>query len=158
MLHLASPTLAQVDTPSNGPARRLALDTVTGYQDFLAESANWPVQVIIDTFAAVEIAPGWQLSVRPVIWRVGGEWETLPDQASIRYETRRGANWRVEIGKFPAPIGLGLTENRASLNAGLIWCHRPYYMAVPSLGADLPRVSLISATYPLGAQDRKSVV
>ena len=45
-----------------------------------------------------------------------------------------------------------MTENRASLNAGILWWHRPYYMPLPSLGADLPRVSLISTVYPWGAQ------
>ena len=49
---------------------------------------------------------GWQLSVRPVVWRIRGEWDTLLDQASVRYETRRGANWRVEVGLFPCQSAL----------------------------------------------------
>ena len=152
MLWLASAATAQGDPSTGGPSRRLAVDTVTGYQDFFAVDSTWPVQIVVDAFVAVELAPGWQVSMRPVLWRLQGEWETLLDQASIRYETRRGANWRVEVGKFPAPIGLGLTENRAGSNASVLWCHRPYYMPLPSIGAHLPQVSLISAVYPLGAQ------
>ncbi len=152
LLLLATAAGAQDDPSTSGPTRRLAVDTVTGYQDFLAEDSTWPIQFVVDAFVAVELAPGWQVSVRPVLWRVQGEWETLLDQASIRYETRRRANWRVEVGKFPAPIGLGLTENRAGNNASVLWCHRPYYSSVPSIGAGLPPVSLISAVYPFGAQ------
>ncbi len=153
MLVVAStPARAQEAAPGAGASRRVAFDTVTGYQDFFAEDAAWAVQFIVDTFAAVELAPGWQVSVRPVVWRVRGEWESLLDQASLRYEVHRGANWRVEAGKFPSPIGLGMTENRANVNPGVIWCHRPYYMPLPSQGSDLPPVSLVSAVYPWGAQ------
>ena len=152
LLLLATAAGAQDDTSASGPTRRLAVDTVTGYQDFLADDSGWPVQFVIDALVAAQLSPGWQVSVRPLLWRIQGEWETLLDQASIRYETRRGANWRVEVGKFPAPIGLGLTENRAGNNASVLWCHRPYYMFLPSIGADLPQVSVISAVYPFGAQ------
>ena len=148
----AGPALAQDGAARHGASRRVAFDTVTGYQDFFAEDAAWPVQFIIDAFGAIELAPGWQVSVRPVLWRVGGEWESLLDQASLRYEFRWGAKWRIEAGKFPSPIGLGMTENRANVNPGVIWCHRPYYMAVPSQGSDLPPVSLVSAVYPWGGQ------
>ena len=152
LLLLATAAGAQDDSSAGGPARRLGVDTVSGYQDFLAADRTWPVQFVVDAFVALELAPGWQVSARPVLWRLQGGWETLLDQASIRYEARRGANWRVELGKFPAPIGLGLTENRAGNNASVLWCHRPYYMFLPSIGAALPQVSVISAVYPLGAQ------
>ena len=134
-----------------GASRRVAIDTVSGWQDFFEEDADWPAQVILDSFIGVELAPGWQLSVRPLVWRIRAEWDTLLDQASVRYETRRGANWRFEAGLFPSPIGLGVTENRASINASVVWWHRPYYMPLPSLGSDMPRVSLISTVYPWGA-------
>ena len=147
----ARPTLAQdAAVERHRASRGVAFDTVIGYQDFFAEDADWPTQFIADAFAAVELGPGWQLSVRPVVWRVGGTWESLLDQASLRYEFRLGANWRVEAGKFPSPIGLAMTENRANVNPGVIWCHRPYYMALPSQGGDLPPVSLVSAVYPWG--------
>lgn len=152
VLVAASTARAQDAPAAPAASRRVAFDTVAGYQDYFAEDFTWRTQFIVDAFAGMELAPGWQLSARPVLWRVRGNWETLLDQASVRFETKRGANLRFEAGKFPAPIGLGLTENRANSNASVLWCHRPYYMPVPSLGADLPRVSLISAVYPLGGQ------
>ncbi|MEZ5318771.1 MAG: hypothetical protein R2752_15335 [Vicinamibacterales bacterium] len=148
-LLLAAPPAAAQDT---GQVRRAAVDTVVGWQDFYGETADWPTQYIVDTFVGVEVAPGWQGSLRPVLWRANGTWETLLDQASIRREFRKGANWRIEAGRFPSPIGFGMTENRASLNPGVIWCHRPYYMPLPALGAGLPLVSLVSAVYPDGVE------
>ena len=144
--------VAQEAPADTGAARRVAFDTVAGWQDFYREDTAWPVQFIVDGFAAVEVARGWQVSARGVAWRVRAQWERLLDQASVRYETRRGANLRFEAGKFPMPLGLGLTENRAGGNPGVLWCHRPYYMPVPTQGPDVPRVSLVSAVYPWGAQ------
>lgn len=145
----AGPAGAQ-DTDT-GASRRVAFDTVIAYQDFFAEDADWPAQFIVDVFSAAEIGPGWQVSVRPKLWRYRGEWRPLLDQASVRYEFRRGANWRVEMGKFSSPVGLDMTENRSNVNPGVIWWHRPYYMPLPSQGVDVPRVSLASAVYPWGA-------
>lgn len=147
-----APASAQEPPAETGTARRVAFDTVSGWQDSFGEDADWPTQVIVDAFVGAELAPGWQVSVRPVVWRLRGEWEVILDQASVRYEVRRGANWRFEAGKFPIPTGLGLLENRANTNPGMLWWHRPYYTPSPSLGSDLPRVSLISTLYPWGAQ------
>ena len=131
-------------------ARRVAIDTVTGVQDFFREARDWPTQVVLDTFVSAEPYPGFEVSLRPKLWRVNGDWKPLLDQASIQYEFRKGSNWRIEAGRFPSIIGLGMIENRPDLNAGVIWWHRPYYMPVPSLGVDMPRVSLISTVYPVG--------
>src|SRR5688572_31598408 len=49
-----------------------------------------------------------------------GQWEVYVPQASIRYEFEKGTKWRVEAGKFTSPIGLGMTENRASVNDSVI--------------------------------------
>lgn len=152
LICLALPAAAQEPPAEATTARRVAFDTVSGWQDSFAEDADWPTQFIVDAFVGAELAPGWQVSVRPVVWRLRGEWEVILDQASLRYETRRGANWRFEAGKFPMPTGLGLLENRANTNPGILWWHRPYYTPSPSLGSDMPRVSLISTLYPWGAQ------
>jgi hypothetical protein len=133
-------------------SRQVALDTVIGVQDVFQETRDWPTQIVLDTFMSVQIRSGLQMSFRPVVWRVGGTWETLIDQVSLQYEFHKGSNWRIEAGRFPSPMGLGMTENRASINAGVLWCHRPYYMPLPSLGPDAPRVSLASAVYPNGLQ------
>jgi hypothetical protein len=44
-----------------------------------------------------------------------------------------------------------MTENRPDLNPGVLWCHRPYYGDVPSLGEGTAPHALISANYPMGA-------
>ena len=142
---------AQLSKSSN--TRAVMIDTVVGVQDYLAETGSWHTQTIIDTFATVEMAPGLQASFRPLIWRkANGLWTGAVDHASARYEFKRGANWRIEAGKFPSPVGLGMTENRANVNDGVLWCHRPYYGPLPPLVADGRRHSLVAATYPVGVQ------
>jgi hypothetical protein len=150
LVGIPAPLPAQ-ESSRTGP-RRFALDTVAGTMDYSGGDYEWPTQLIFDAFAGAEVYPGWQVSFRPLLWRVRGEWEALVGQLSIRYTFRMAANWRVEVGRFASPIGLGMTENRPSLNAGLLWCHRPYYMPMPSLGSKVPRLSLMSAVYPTGAQ------
>ncbi len=129
----------------------MQIDTVLGLQDYAETDGRSPVQVVIDGFVSADLGRGWLASLRPRAWRAGGEWELLVDHASVQRTFRGRASWRVEAGRFVTPIGFGMTENRPNLNAGTIWCHRPYYMALPSLGADEPPVSLISAVYPNGA-------
>ncbi len=131
-------------------ARRLALDTVIGVQDLFDTARDWPTVGMFDTYASAEIGRRLQISVRPKIWRLNGEWDLELDQASVQYSFQKGSNWRVEAGRFPSPIGRGMTENRSNVNGSVLWWHRPYYMPLPSLGLDAPMVSLISAVYPNG--------
>jgi hypothetical protein len=146
---LAAVPAAAQDRPSLN-TRRIAFDTVAGSQDFFGETSDWQTVYIVDAFTSIGFDRGWQVSVRPVLKRVRGEWTARVDQLSVRHELRRGANWRFEGGRFSSPIGLGMTELRPNLNAGVLWWHRPYYMPLPSFGPGLPRVSLISAVYPIG--------
>ena len=142
---------AQLGGSSN--TRAVMIDTVVGVQDYFAEARSWETQTIIDTFATVEMAPRLQASFRPLVWRrANGQWTGAIDHASVRYEFNRGANWRIEAGKFPSPVGLGMTENRANVNDGVLWCHRPYYGRLPPLAAGGPRHALVAATYPIGVQ------
>lgn len=133
-----------------GGARRLAFDSVVGVQDLFHEARDWPTALVFDPFLSAQITNGLQAALRPKFWRLNGEWELVLDQASVQYEGHWGSNWRVEAGRFPSPIGLGMTENRSNVNAGVMWWHRPYYMPLPSLGVDAPRLSLVSAIYPDG--------
>lgn len=152
LLSLAlGPVSVYAQTSAIGATRRIAFDTVAGLQDFSGADSPWQTVYIIDNSAGIEIRRGWQVSVRPVIKRIRGAWDVYLDQLSLRYETTRWANWRFEAGKFASPVGLGMTELRASQNPGVIWWHRPYYMPLPSLGPGLPRASLVSAVYPTGA-------
>ena len=115
--------------------------------------AGWKTQLIVDPFGTVEVAPRLQVSVRPLIWRVmTGQWEVYVPQASIRYEFEKGTKWRVEAGKFTSPIGLGMTENRASVNDSVIWWHRGYYSFLPAIGGGAAPHALIASIYPMGAQ------
>lgn len=148
VLLLAASAAAQ--SADTGSSRRLAFDTVVGVQDMLLEDDPWRTQVIIDSAATWDLGGGLYLNARPVFWRVDGEWQSLLDQASLRYEAGGDVRVRVEAGRFPSPIGLGMTENRANVNPGVLWCHRLYYSPLPNLGPGLPRQSLVSATYPVG--------
>jgi hypothetical protein len=131
----------------------MAFDTVIAVQDFFEDDGQSKLQVVFDGSGTVEVARGVQATLRPKVWRTSrGEWRSLLDQASVRYEFQKGSNWRIEAGRFASPMGLGLTENRPNLNAGVVWYYRPYYMPLPSLGVGAPRVSLISTVYPDGVQ------
>lgn len=148
ILGMARPALGQ--SASGAGERRLAFDLVIGAQDFFRETRNWNAQFIIDPFIELQIRKGLSATVRPKIWRINGAWDTVLDQASVQYQFRAGSEWRIEAGRFPSPIGYGMTENRGNLNGGVIWWHRPYYMPLPLLGPGLPMVSLVSAVYPNG--------
>lgn len=148
---LAMAATATAQSSDLGGTRRLAFDTVIGVQDIYRETAAWPTQVIIDSSATWQVSDKVFASVRPVFWRVDGTWQTLIDQASLRYEAGRETRVRLEVGRFVSPIGLGVTENRANVNPGVLWCHRLYYGSLPSLGPGVDRQALLSAVYPVGA-------
>jgi len=141
-----APAMAQ----SSG-TRAAMVDTVIGVQDYFADDGAWETQLIVDSFMSAELAPRLQASFRPLLWRKSdGATMSFIDHLSLRYEFRKGANWRIEGGKFPSPIGLGMTENRASVNDGLLWCHRPYYGYLPAVGVGSPAHAIVSANYPVG--------
>ena len=154
LLSLAASSEAQI---SGTGTRAIALDTVIGVQDYFDDAGAWKTQLIIDPFTTVEVAPRLQVSVRPLIWRVmTGDWEVYVPQASVRYEFEKGSKWRVEAGKFTSPIGLGMTENRASVNDSVIWWHRGYYSPLPAIGGGAAPHSLIASIYPMGVQANTS--
>ena len=138
-----------VHAQSSG-SRRIAFDTVVGVQDIFRETRDSPTMVVIDPLMGAEIRRRLQVTVRPKIYRLNREWDLMLDQASVDYSFHAGSNWRIEAGKFPSTVGLGMTENRSNVNPGVFWWHRPYYMPLPRLGAGAPMVSLVSATYPSG--------
>ena len=158
LLAPAGDVAAQSHEASNDRnSRAVMIDTVVGVQDYFAESQSGETQTIIDTFATVEMAPRLQASFRPLLWRkTNGQWTGALEYASVRYDFKRRANWSIEAGKFSSPVGLGMTENRANVNDGTIWCHRPYYGPLPALAAGAPRHNLVAATYPLGVQVKVS--
>jgi hypothetical protein len=152
VLLLASSAAAQSQVAGNA-TRNVALDTVVGVQDYFDDAGAWSTQLIVDPFATVEIAPRLQVSLRPLFWRVmTGDWEHYIAHASLRYEFEKGTKWRIEAGKFTSPVGLGMTENRANVNDGIIWWHRGYYSYLPALGGGAAPHALISSIYPVGVQ------
>jgi hypothetical protein len=142
---------SSVEAQTGTGTRAVAFDTVVGVQDYFDVTGVWEPQLIIDPSVTVEVAPRLQLTVRPLIWHVmTGDWEVYVPQASVRYEFDKGTKWRLEAGKFTSPIGLGMTENRASVNDSVIWWHRGYYSPLPSMGGGAAMHSLISSIYPTG--------
>jgi hypothetical protein len=153
LLAVAVPAPAQTDTGT----RAAAVDTVVAVQDYFDDAGTWKTQLIIDPFGTVEVAPRLQILVRPLIWRVmTGTWEVYIPEASVRYEFEKGPKWRLEAGKFTSPIGLGMTENRASVNDGVIWWHRGYYSFLPPIGGGAAAHALIASIYPMGIQANTS--
>jgi hypothetical protein len=147
---------AEAQTTGAG-TRSVAFDTVVGVQDFFDDAGAWKTQFIADPFTTVEVAPRLQVSFRPLFWRVMmGEWEAYVVHASVRYEFEKGSKWRVEAGKFTSPVGLGMTENRASVNDSIIWWHRGYYSFLPTMGGGAAPHALISSIYPVGIQANTS--
>jgi hypothetical protein len=153
---LAAAVPAKAQTTGSG-ARAVAFDTVVGVQDFFEDAGAWKTQLIVDPFTTVEVAPRLQVSFRPLIWRVMmGEWDAYVVHASVRYEFEKKSKWRIEAGKFTSPVGLGMTENRASVNDGIIWWHRGYYSFLPAIGGGAAPHALISSIYPIGVQANTS--
>ena len=153
VLLLATAVPSRAQTTAGTGARAVAFDTVVGVQDYFDDAGAWKTQLIIDPFGTIEVAPRLQLSIRPLIWRVMlGDWEVYVPQASIRYEFEKGTKWRLEAGKFTSPIGLGMTENRANVNDGVIWWHRGYYRYLPTIGGGAAPHALSASIYPIGIQ------
>ena len=153
---LATAGSAEAQTSSSG-TRAVAFDTVVGVQDFYDDAGAWKAQLIVDPFTTVEVAPRLQVSFRPILWRVMmGDWEAYVVHASVRYEFEKRTKWRVEAGKFTSPVGLGMMENRASVNDGIIWWHRGYYSFLPAMGGGAAPHALISSIYPIGIQANTS--
>jgi hypothetical protein len=145
------------EAQTTGGTRSVAFDTVVGIQDFFDDAGAWKTQFIADPFTTVEVAPRLQVSFRPLFWRVMmGEWQAYVVQASVRYEFEKGSKWRVEAGKFTSPVGLGMTENRASVNDSIIWWHRGYYSFLPTMGGGAAPHALVSSIYPVGVQANTS--
>jgi hypothetical protein len=155
VIAVPQPVLAQ-------SAERLSLDTVIGVDAFAGERVSRRPQVIVDVAAGVRLGDNTQAYVRP--WfrlprpNTPGspppEWSKELYAAGIRYERpaeRDRPALRVDVGYNVSPIGLGVIDARPSLNP-TISPHISYLSPMPAFDANVPRVSAISATYPLGAQ------
>ena len=156
-LVLAAPAAAQTS--------RIALDVAVTADTDKGSTVRREPGVWFDVFGAFRVAPGLDLVARPVISKrtFDGAWQKQMYQLGVRYErpfdasrTGPGAlGFRVDAGQIVSPIGLGILENRHDLNP-VVSQHSSYYLPLPRPAGDaaveIPRVYLIAANYPLGAQ------
>jgi hypothetical protein len=151
---LAWPVSAAAQQPA-----RFSLESVVAADEFAGESASNRPQIVIDVSLAVRLGDHWQAYVRP--WfrlpRPNSPTAPVPDwdrelyQAGLRYERRGAIATRVDVGQILSPIGLGLYDVRPGVNPTIV-PHLSYLTPMPAFDPTVPRVSAISATYPLGAE------
>ena len=139
-----------------------ALDSVASIDVFGGENVSNNPQIIIDISGGARISDHVQAYVRP--WfrlpRPNTPTAPVPDwshelyQAGFRYERPASGGrlaTRIDVGYNVSPIGLGVIDTRPSLNP-TIAAHLSYLSPMPAFDLTVPRVSAISATYPLGGQ------
>jgi len=152
---LAAPVRAQ-------SVAHFSLDSVASLDVFGGENVSNHPQIIIDVSGAARVSDHVQVYIRP--WfrlpRPNTPTAPVPDwshelyQAGISYERPPAGGRvaaRVDLGYNVSPIGLGVIDTRPSLNP-TIAPHISYLSPMPAFDLTVPRVSAISATYPLGAQ------
>jgi len=138
---------------------RYSLESVVAVDEFGGQNAVHSPQIIIDISAAVRMGDRWQIYVRP--WfrlprpNAPGldvpDWDTELYQAGLRYERPGPVAVRLDAGQILSPIGLGLFDVRPGLNPTIV-PHISYVSPMPVFDPTGPRVTPVSASYPLGAQ------
>jgi hypothetical protein len=138
---------------------RLSLESVVAVDEAGVENGSGRPQVVLDVSMAVRIGDHWQAYVRP--WfrlprpssrtAPAPEWNKEIYQAGLRYERRGDLSTRIDVGYILSPIGLGVFDTRPGVNP-TIGTHISYVSPMPVFDPTGPRVSAVSATYPLGAQ------
>lgn len=152
VLLLSAPASAQ-------PVARFSLESVVAADEFAGENVSNKPQIVVDVSLALRLGHNWQVYVRP--WfrlpRPTTPTAPVPDwdkelyQAGLRYERRGPVATRVDAGYILSPIGLGIYDVRPGLNPTIV-PHISYLTPMPVFDPTAPRVSAVSATYPLGAQ------
>ena len=151
-----APASAQPAAPT---VARFAVDSVVSVDDFAGENSSDRAQIVIDVSAAVRLADNWQIYIRPWFrlprptFPTGPvpPWDKELYQAGVRYERPGAVATRFDAGYILSPIGLGLLDSRQNLNPTIV-PHLAYVVPMPAFDPTGPRVSAVSATYPLGAQ------
>jgi hypothetical protein len=146
-------TTALAQTPS-----RVSLDSAVSIDVFQGQATVDDPNIIVDVSAAVRLADGWMVYVRPWFREARVPRPANPDnwakeiyQAALQYERAGRISTRVEAGYIVSPIGLGMMDTRPSENP-TIAPHLSYLQPMPAFDPGAPRVSPIASTYPLGAQ------
>ena len=140
-------------------AARFSLESVVAADAFAGENASNKPQIVVDISFSVRLGDHWQAYVRP--WfrlprpntPTGAvpPWDKELYQAALRYERRGPVATRLDVGQILSPIGLGIYDVRPGLNPTIV-PHLSYLQPMPVFDPTAPRVSAVSATYPLGAQ------
>ena len=149
-----------VVTPASAQSlARFSLESAAAIDEFAGENASDRAQIVIDISLAVRVGDRWQIYVRP--WfrmprpssptAAVPPWDKELYQAGLRYERRGPIAVRVDAGYILSPIGLGLYDVRPGVNPTIV-PHLSYLTPMPAFDATVPRVSAVSATYPLGAE------
>ena len=139
--------------PVFGQTSRLALDTVVAVDGDAGSQVPRKSTAWFDVFAAVQLADGWSLRARPVVFRrsFDGSWQTQMYELAVRYERPGAVGVRVDVGQFVSPIGMAVLENRPNSNP-VVSQHSTLYLPVPRYEPGTPTTFLIAASYPFGAQ------
>ena len=138
---------------------RFSLESVVAADGADGENMSHRPQVVVDVSLAVRIGDRWQAYVRPwfrlprpsTATAPAPEWNKEIYQAGLRYERPGEVSTRIDLGYILSPIGLGVFDTRPGVNP-TIGTHISYVSPMPVFDATGPRVSAVSATYPLGAQ------
>jgi len=144
---------------SSGGVARFSLESVVEADEFAGQNASNRPQIVVDVSAAVRMGDHWQIYVRP--WfrlprpnsptAPAAPWDKELYQAGVQYERRGPIALRIDAGYILSPIGLGLYDVRPGINPTIV-PHLSYLTPMPAFDPTVPRVSAVSATYPLGGQ------
>ena len=138
---------------------RFSLESVVAVDAFGGENVSNRPQIIVDVSVAIRVGDHWQAYMRPWFRQPRPspptapvpEWDTQLYQAALRYERHSQLSTRIDLGYILSPIGLGVFDTRPGVNP-TIATHISYVSPMPVFDSTGPRVSAVSATYPLGAQ------
>src|SRR5215467_13342115 len=162
LVFLLLPGTATAQSPALGPVEgvaRFSLESVVEADEFAGENVSNQPQIVIDVSFAVRVDDHWQIYVRP--WfrlprpssptAATPPWDKEIYQGAVQYERRGPVAIRVDAGYILSPIGLGLYDVRPGINPTIV-PHLSYLSPMPAFDPTVPRVSAVSATYPLGGE------
>lgn len=145
--------LLVASSAASAQTSRVALDVVAAADINRGSNVPRHATAWFDAFSALRIADGWDVRVRPVVFRrlSDGEWRGQFYELAVRYERPGPLGLRVDVGQFSGPMGLSLMENRPDKNP-VISQHSTLYLPIPRYEVGTPSTNLLAAAYPFGAK------
>src|SRR5262249_340549 len=140
------------------PYERVGIDATVGVDTFRGDNVSDRPQVVVDVVGTAQLAPHWQLYVRPWFRQARPAtptgtpppWDAQIYQASVRYERTGRVAARVDAGYIASPVGLGIFDTNPKTNPTIAG-HTSYFAPILPFDTNGPRVPAIASTYPLGA-------